>query len=226
MIAAGYSAVVFDLDGTLADTARDIHASLVRALAERGLPPVDLDSTRLMIGGGPQLLVERALDRLGVRTDARLVAGIVDGFHADYLANGDRYAKLYDGAEPTLRQLHTSGMRIGMCSNKPHDLCRMLARSFNIERYIDEILGSTPGMPKKPDPAPLLAITERLGVAPADTLYVGDSEADVKAARAAGLPVMLVSYGYTLRPATQLGADAVIDSLAELVRPGPLARSA
>ena len=226
MIAAGYSAVVFDLDGTVADTAQDIHASLVAALAGKGLPPVDLESTRLMIGGGPQLLVERALHRLGIDTDARLVTNLVDAFHDDYLANGDRHARLYDGAESALRQLHAMGMRIGLCSNKPDDLCRMLTRSFDIDRYIDETLGSTPGMPKKPDPAPLLAIVERLGVTPPDTLYIGDSDADVKAARAAGIPVMLVSYGYTLRPAGQLGSDGVIDSLAELVRPGPLARSA
>jgi phosphoglycolate phosphatase len=226
VIAAGYSAVVFDLDGTVADTAQDIHASLVAALAGKGLPPVDLESTRLMIGGGPQLLVERALNRLGINTDARLVTNLVDAFHDDYLANGDRHARLYDGAESALRQLHAMGMRIGLCSNKPDDLCRMLTRSFDIDRYIDETLGSTPGMPKKPDPAPLLAIVERLGVTPRDTLYVGDSDADVKAARAAGIPVMLVSYGYTLRPAGQLGSDGVIDSLAELVRPGPLARSA
>lgn len=226
MIAAGYSAVVFDLDGTVADTAQDIHASLVAALAGKGLPPVDLERTRLMIGGGPQLLVERALHRLGIDTDARLVTNLVDAFHDDYLANGDRHARLYDGAESALRQLHAMGMRIGLCSNKPDDLCRMLTRSFDIDRYIDETLGSTPGMPKKPDPAPLLAIVERLGVTPRDTLYVGDSDADVKAARAAGIPVMLVSYGYTLRPAGQLGSDGVIDSLAELVRPGPMARSA
>lgn len=226
MIAAGYSAVVFDLDGTIADTAQDIHASLITALAGEGLPPVDLESTRLMIGGGPQLLVERALNRLGVDTDARLVECLVEAFHAHYLANGDRFAQMYDGAESTLRQLHAMGTRIGLCSNKPDDLCRMLTRSFAIGRYIDETLGSTPGMPKKPDPAPLLAITDRLGVTPADTLYVGDSDADVKAARSAGIPVILVSYGYTLRPAGQLGADAVIDSLSDLVRPGPLARSA
>ena len=125
-----------------------------------------------------------------------------------------------------MRQLHDMGMRVGLCSNKPDDLCRMLTQSFGIERFIDETLGSMTGMPKKPDPAPLLAIAERLGVAPADSLYVGDSDADVKAARAAGIPVMLVNYGYTLLPAEQLGADAVIDSLTELVRPGPLVQSA
>lgn len=226
MIAAGYSAVVFDLDGTVADTAEDIHASLTTALQANGLPTVDPGETRLMIGGGPQLLVERALQSRGIDTERRLVSKLVQAFHADYLANGDRHARLYDGVESTLRQLHDMGMRVGLCSNKPDDLCRMLTQSFGIERFIDETLGSMAGMPKKPDPAPLLAITERLGVAPADSLYVGDSDADVKAARAAGIPVMLVNYGYTRLPAEQLGADAVIESLVELVRPGPLVQSA
>ena len=81
-------------------------------------------------------------------------------------------------------------------------------------------------MPKKPDPALLLGVIERLGVPPGETLFIGDSETDVLTARAAGVPVMLVSYGYTLRNASQLGADAVIDSLTEIVRPGVLARSA
>ena len=171
-------------------------------------------------------IIDTDAERIESDTDRRLVKGLVKAFHDDYLANGDRHARLYDGAESTLRQLHAMGTGVGLCSNKPDDLCRMLTRSFDIDRYIDETLGSTPGMPKKPDPAPLLAIVERLGVTPPDTLYIGDSDADVKAARAAGIPVMLVSYGYTLRPAGQLGSDGVIDSLAELVRPGPLARSA
>jgi phosphoglycolate phosphatase len=102
----------------------------------------------------------------------------------------------------------------------------MLAQSFSIERYFDEILGSGGELPKKPDPAPLLRIIERLGVTPDDALYVGDSATDVATARNAGVPVTLVSYGYTLRSASQLGADAVIDSVAELVDPQQLARSA
>jgi phosphoglycolate phosphatase len=226
MIAAGYSAVIFDLDGTLADTALDIREALVRALAAEGLPPVDLAAVRLMIGGGPRLLVIRALDRLGVETEEALVQRLTQGFHTEYKRQDNRLSKLFDGVESTLRQLHKAGIRVGLCSNKPDDLCRMLAQNFGIAEYFDEILGSGDSLPKKPDPAPLLALTERLGVAPNDTLYVGDSATDVETARGAGVPVMLVSYGYTLRAASQLGADAVIDSVRELVNPGPLARSA
>lgn len=226
MIAGGYSAVVFDLDGTLADTAADIREALVRALADESLPPVDVNSVRLMIGGGPRLLVERALHRLHVDTEEDLVTRLTTGFHREYLAQGNQLSSLFKGVEGTLRTLHTAGIRVGLCSNKPDDLCRMLVKNFSLSEYFDEVLGSGGGLPRKPDPAPLLRIIERLGVPPGDALYVGDSETDVTTARNAGVSVMLVNYGYTLRPASQLGADAVIESIADLVQPGPLARSA
>ena len=226
MIAGGYSAVVFDLDGTLADTAADIREAVVRALAGEGLPPVDVASVRLMIGGGPRLLVERVLHRLHVEADDALVERLTQAFHAEYLKQGSRLTSLFPGVESTLRNLHSAGIRVGLCSNKPDDLCRMLVRNLSLTDYFDEILGSGHGLPRKPDPAPLLCVIERLGVPRNDTLYVGDSETDVATARNAGVNVMLVKHGYTLRAARQLGADAVIDSVADLVRPGPLARSA
>jgi len=226
MIAGGYSAVVFDLDGTLADTAADIREAVVRALAAEGLPPVDVASVRLMIGGGPRLLVERVLHRLHVEADDALVERLCQSFHAEYLKQGSRLTSLFPGVESTLRNLHSAGVRVGLCSNKPDDLCRMLVRNLSLADYFDEILGSGHGLPRKPDPAPLLCVIERLGVPREDTLYVGDSETDVATARNAGVSVMLVKHGYTLRAASQLGADAVIDSVADLVRPGPLARSA
>jgi phosphoglycolate phosphatase len=226
MIAGEYCAVVFDLDGTLADTALDIREALVHALAGEGLPPIDVASVRLMIGGGPRLLVERALHRLGVPARDTLVNRLARAFHAEAKRQGNRNSRLFDGAESALRQLHRAGVRIGVCSNKPDDLCRGLIRDLGIDIYIDEILGSSDQLPRKPDPALLLGVIERLGVPPDETLYVGDSATDVATARAAGVPVMLVSYGYTLRNASQLGADAVIDSIAEIVRPGQFARTA
>jgi len=226
MIAAGYSAIVFDLDGTLADTAADIREALVRALATENLPPVDLGSVRLMIGGGPRLLIERALHRLGFAADDDRVTRLTTAFYAEYKRQDNKLSRLFDGVESTLQQLHQAGIRVGLCSNKPDELCRMLVTNFGLDMYFDEILGSGDKLPKKPNPAPLLCLIERLGVTPDDTLYIGDSQTDVTTARNAGVPVMLVSYGYTLRAASQLGADAVIDSVADLVRPGPFARSA
>jgi phosphoglycolate phosphatase len=226
MIAGGYSAVIFDLDGTLADTAADIQEALARSLAKEDLPPVDVKSVRLMIGGGPRRLVERALHHLQVDTDDDLVSRLTAAFHAEYLAQGNQLSTLFGGVEDTLQTLHAAGIRTGICSNKPDDLCQMLVRDFAVGEYLDEVLGSGGDLPRKPDPAPLLRIIGRLGVSPEDTLYVGDSETDVTTARNAGVPVMLVKHGYTLRPASQLGADAVIDSVADLVQAEPLARSA
>lgn len=221
-----FKAVVFDLDGTLADTAPDVREALARALAADGLPPIDLASVTLMIGGGPRLLVTRALDRLGVTGDDDQVSRLTDAFHAEYITQQNSLSRLFDGVTDGLERMNTAGLKLGLCSNKPDDLCRMLVDSFDLETQFDVVLGSGAGLPRKPNPAPLLRVIEQLGATPETALYVGDSETDVKTARAAGVPVVLVSYGYTLRRASQLGADGVVDSILELAPPGPLARSA
>lgn len=209
-------AVVFDLDGTLADTANDVQRALNRALAASDLPSLDADSVRLMIGGGPRLLVITALERLGVACNPSLLDKLVRDFHAAYLQLGDCQSVLYVGAEQCLRRLKAAGMRIGLCSNKPDDLCRKFIGEIGVSSCFDAVQGSGTGLPLKPDAAPLLAVIDRLGSTPAATLYVGDSETDVLTARAAGVEVGLVSHGYSKRPATELGADRVYDSLAEI----------
>ena len=226
MIDPNLKAIVFDLDGTLADTAADIREALVRALATEGLPPVDLASVRLMIGGGPRLLVIRALDRIGVDDDDERVSRLTEYFHAEYLEQRNELSQLFDGVDEGLERMNSAGLKLGVCSNKPDDLCRLIVNNFDLGDKLDAIIGSGAGLPKKPDPAPLLHVIEKLGATPANTLYVGDSETDVRTARAAGVPVALVTYGYTVRHAGQLGADVVVDSITELAPPGPLARIA
>ena len=226
MIDPNLKAIVFDLDGTLADTAADIREALARALATEGLPPVDLASVRLMIGGGPRLLVIRALDRIGVDDDDERVSRLTEHFHAEYLEQRNELSQLFAGVDEGLERMNLAGLKLGVCSNKPDDLCRLIVDNFDLGDKLDAIIGSGAGLPKKPDPAPLLHVIEKLGATPANTLYVGDSETDVRTARAAGVPVALVTYGYTVRHAGQLGADVVVDSITELAPPGPLARIA
>jgi phosphoglycolate phosphatase len=146
MIAGGYSAVVFDLDGTLADTAADVQQALARALASEGLPPIDVAATRLMIGGGPRMLVERALHRLGMPIREPLAERLTHAFHAEYLylIQKNKLSSLFDGVESSLRQMHAAGTRLGLCSNKPDDLCRLLVRDFGLDTLFDEVLGSGP----------------------------------------------------------------------------------
>lgn len=219
-------AVVFDLDGTLADTAVDVQQALAAALADEGLPPVELGAVRFMIGHGPRVLVQSALQRLAVDESAELVERLTAGFHGAYLRRRNAGSRLYDGVAEALCDLRAAGIRTGVCSNKPQDLCENLVVDLGIANSIDAIQGSQPGMPKKPDPAPLLRVVEQLGASPATTLYVGDSATDVATARAAGIPVVLVSYGYSARAATQLGADKVFDRISDIFKPGPVRRSA
>ena len=219
-------AVVFDLDGTLADTADDIQRALNRALASDDLPPLEVADVRLMIGGGPTLLVKRALQKLGVHAGQYVIDRLSDIFCDEYLRQEDIKTTLFPGAEACLERLKSAGTRIGLCSNKPDELCRKLVLELGVASYFDAIQGSCTGLPRKPDPAPLIKTVERLGALPATTLYVGDSETDVLTARAAGVAVVLVSYGYTARPAAELGADRVYDSLADITGPAPIAISA
>jgi len=179
-----------------------------------------------MIGGGPRLLVIRALDRIGVDDDDERVSRLTEHFHAEYLEQRNELSQLFAGVDEGLERMNSAGLKLGVCSNKPDDLCRLIVNNFDLGDKLDAIIGSGAGLPKKPDPAPLLHVIEKLGATPANTLYVGDSETDVRTARAAGVPVALVTYGYTVRHAGQLGADVVVDSITELAPPGPLARIA
>ena len=219
-------AVVFDLDGTLADTAADIRRALNRALAADDLPPLDVATVRLMIGGGPRLLISRALQKLGVNAGQYVIDRLTKAFYDEYLRQENVETTLFDGAETCLEHLKSTGIKIGLCSNKPDEHCRKLLTDLGVASYFDVIQGSGAGLPRKPDPAPLLWTIERLGAMPFATLYIGDSETDVLTARAAGVPIVLVSYGYTARPAADLGADEVYDSLADITGPCPMAESA
>ena len=211
-----FRAIVFDLDGTLVDSAADIHQALASALDGEGLPAIDLASVRLMIGGGPALLIARALGHLGVTAGEDLVRRLSGAFHDAYLAQHNPSGRLFDGVSKVLHDLDASGRRLGLCSNKPDQICHALLSHYGINDCFDVVLGSSEGLPKKPDPTPLLHVIDHLGVGRDTTLYVGDSETDVVTARAAGVSVALVSYGYTATPAARLGADAVVDSIGEL----------
>lgn len=215
------AAVVFDLDGTLADTAADIAASLRAALVTLGLPGVEPGTVRLMIGHGPAVLAERALRHLDIRPEEQLVDQLTDAFMDHYGASGSHLTSLFPGVRACLEGLAAMNVAIGVCSNKPHDSCRSLLADLGIETQVDTLQGSAPGLPKKPDPAMLREVLRELDVPATEALYVGDSATDVQTARNAGLPVVLVSYGYTDVPAEQLGANRVVTSLQDLTRAWP-----
>ena len=211
-------AVVFDLDGTLVDTIGDLTTALNTTLTELDLAPHSEDAVRTMVGGGLAKLLERALAAHGADLEAigRDAAGkrIVEQDAATPASSSERYP----GAKETLAALTEAGIPCGICTNKPEPIARDLLEAMGIADAFGIIQGAEAGFPRKPDPAGLAHVVETLGATPETTLMVGDSEADVKAARAAGLKgVILVSFGYSVTPVTELRADVVINHLHELV---------
>ncbi|MGH6866201.1 MAG: HAD-IA family hydrolase [Methyloceanibacter sp.] len=211
-------AIVFDLDGTLVDTVEDLATALNETLIELGLAPHPVDKVRRMVGGGLPKLLDRALsvDNARVSAEERDVA--LARLLALYAANPATRSQLYPGARETLAALQESGIAIGLCTNKPEPITRDLLDKLGIAGLFGCIQGGDAGLPRKPDPAGLVRVVKALGAKPHSTILVGDSVIDLETARATGLAgVVLVSYGYSATPVTELGADAVINHLHELV---------
>ncbi len=210
-------AVVFDLDGTLVDSAPDLTAALNLVLEMEGLGALDVDTVRYMIGAGVPKLIERGFREHGVKLDATdLDSDLLDAFLSYYDAHAADLSKVYPGTYGLIEMLCDRSVRIGLCTNKPTEATKAILSSFQIEDCFDSVIGGTSGFPKKPDPAGLNACLEEMGVTASQTLYIGDSSTDMKTARNAGLPVVAMSYGYERIPANELGADMVFDSFKDL----------
>jgi phosphoglycolate phosphatase len=211
-----YPAYLFDLDGTLVDTAPDINAALNRTLVAAGYPAVDEALTRHWVGFGVRALVIQALERHGLpeaRTD-----DLVEVFIGHYEAEIAVRSQPYPGVVEALQTLREGGARLGVVTNKRAQFTEPLLEALRLDGYFDTVVSGDTAAEPKPAPIPALYACEVLRTVPSDALFVGDSDTDVRCARAAGCPVVVVRDGYNHgTPATELGADAVIDSFLELV---------
>ncbi len=208
--------VVFDLDGTLVDSAADIRNALNLTLAEEGLPGIELEAVRLMIGLGPEVLLRRALRHLGEPADDSRVERLTSAFRNHYTEQGHDQTVLFPGAVECLDVLKQQEIPAAVCSNKPAPNCRQVLDDLGVADRFAVVQGSGDGLPLKPDPAPLRAIIDELGASAERTLYVGDSETDIATARAAAVPVVIVSGGYSSTPPEALGADWTVGGLADV----------
>jgi phosphoglycolate phosphatase len=212
--------IVFDLDGTLVDTAPDLIGSLNVLFAREGLAPVALDEGRSMIGGGVRPLIERGLAAQGRALDAAQL----DALYADYVAHYAEHiadgSRPYPGVAAALDALAARGSRFAVCTNKLAWLSvRLLDRLGLTQRFVTICGQDTFGV-QKPDPEVLRRTIAAAGGDLADTVMVGDSAIDIRTARAAGVPVVAVDFGYTDVPVTALDPDRVIshfDALPEAV---------
>jgi phosphoglycolate phosphatase len=213
-------AVLFDLDGTLLDTAADIALALNRAIAEFGWPEVPAAEVRHMIGRGSPVLIERVAHAQRRELDPAIQSAMVERFFHHYgelEETGECAAATFDGAADALRTLHGAGLRIAVVTNKQRRFADALLRLLKLDAWVDLIVGGDTCARRKPDPQPLLFACDSLRVPPTRALMVGDSTNDVQAARAAGIPVLCVLHGYNEgQDPRELSCDAHLEHLGSL----------
>jgi phosphoglycolate phosphatase len=201
-------ALVFDLDGTLIDSAPEIHAVANKVLVAKGLQPMAFDAVRNAIGNGVGVLVSRLLQAQGHEGSGSLQADLVSDFVKIYEEAFD-LTTLYPGVAVTLAALSDGGHPMAVCTNKPEGPARAVLRHFGLDRHFPVVIGGDSLPTRKPDPAPLLAALNALKSGP--SLFVGDSEVDAETAHRAGVPLALYTQGYRKTPAEALQAKIVFD---------------
>ncbi len=210
-----FEAAIVDLDGTLVDTLGDFDAALNATLTELGLPPLSRVTIEHIVGKGSEHLVRSALQASGGAAGAFDAAWAA--YQRHYLSVNGRHSDVYPGALEGLARLREAGLRLACVTNKPRRFARDLLAAKALDGHFEFVFGGDDFPQKKPHPMPLLKACEALGSAPQRTLMVGDSSNDAQAARAAGCPVVLVTYGYNHgEPVTTVDADAWLDTLAAL----------
>lgn len=208
--------IVFDLDGTLIDTAPDLIDTLNVLLAREGLAPVSYDAARTMIGGGARAMIARGLEAEG-RT---VVPADLDRMFVEFIAHYTQHiadrSRPFPGLVDALDELEASGFRFAVCTNKLERLSRILLDALKLSGRFAAICGQDTFGVQKPDPEVLRRTIAAAGGIPRHAIMIGDSLTDIRTARAAGVPVIAVDFGYSERPVSEYGPDRIISHFAQL----------
>lgn len=218
-------AAIIDLDGTMVDTLGDFAEALNRMLGDLGLSAIAVPSIEALVGKGSEHLLRSVLKQ--VLTQAAQAPAAIEieslypraweRYQHHYLAINGQYARVYPGVVEGLQALQSAGLRLACLTNKPTAFALPLLHAKGLDGFFEQVFGGDAFERKKPDPLPLIKTCAALGTAPARTLMVGDSSNDAQAARAAGCPVVLTTYGYNHgQPVTDVDADGWVDSLVQL----------
>lgn len=209
--------IVFDLDGTLVDTAPDLLACLGHVLAVVDRPLPNDPHLRDLVGRGARALIEEGLRLTGPEGDVATIDRLLDQFLDIYARDIDKHSKPFEGVVPLLEQCADAGVKMGVCTNKREALSKELLRRLGLDRFFPVVLGADSLPVHKPDPAHLTQTIARLKGDENRAVMVGDSITDIKTAKAAGIPVIAVSFGYSAEPIASLGADVLIDHYREFL---------
>ena len=225
-----FDAAIIDLDGTMVDTMGDFAVALNCMLADLALPAIAKEQVEAMVGKGSEHLIHsvlnHALAQVG-RAQAAIKSGVDEAqalfpaawqsYQRHYLAVNGQHSAVYPGVREGLDALRAQGLQLACLTNKPTAFALPLLAAKGLDGYFSQVFGGDAFARKKPDPLPLLKTCEALGTLPARTLMVGDSSNDAQAARAAGCPVVLVTYGYNHgQPVRAVDADGFVDALTQI----------
>jgi len=226
VVHASLSGAIVDLDGTMVDTLGDFEVALNHTLADLDLPPVSRGVVECTVGKGSEHLIRTVLaHQLALPDVAASACVTVDRlydmawqrYQHHYLRVNGQHAQVYPGVQAGLQALKDAGLALACLTNKPLSFARPLLESKGLAAYFGHVFGGDSFERKKPDPLPLFKTCEAMGMAPNQTLMLGDSSNDAQAAHAAGCPVVLVTYGYNHgQPVQETPAEAWLDSLAHL----------
>ena len=216
LIAARFDTVIYDLDGTLIDSAKDMQMAVSRVLADHDLPPVTEDDVRIFMGQGSKITMGKAFAKNGRTLDDAALSAVTREFVRYYEADPVSHTTAFEGVPEVVARFGRLGLKQGVCTNKFERPSRMILEHLKLMPPITDVAGADTFPVRKPDPKHILMLVERMGGDPGRTVMIGDSIHDVEAAHGAGLPAVLVSWGYTARPASELGAEAVIEKFGAL----------
>ncbi len=208
--------IVFDLDGTLIDTAPDLVDTLNVVFAREGLPPVPYDTARNLIGGGARGMIARGIAAEGLVFEPAKLEQMFTDFIAHYSVHIADRSRPFPGLADALDELAGSGYRFAVCTNKLERLSLLLLEALKMAGRFDAICGQDTFGVQKPDPEVLRRTVLAAGGDLQHAIMIGDSITDIRTARAAGIPVIAVDFGYSERPVTELGPDRIISHFAQL----------
>lgn len=225
-LVARSEAAIVDLDGTMVDTLGDFSEALNRMLGDLALPAIEAQHIEHMVGKGSEHLLRSVLNHVltqdGKAPDAIEIEALYsrawERYQHHYLAINGQFAATYPGVLEGLQALRHAGLRLACLTNKPASFAVPLLQAKGLDGFFEHIFGGDAFEKKKPDPLPLRKTCEALGTDPGRTLMIGDSSNDAQAARAAGCPVVLVTYGYNHgQPVRSMDADGYVDALTDCV---------